>query len=173
MNKVIGSLVVASCTVLAASSAWACDPMHQGQPCGKYFEEMDANHDGKISKKEFDTFHNKHFKEMDTNHDGKITQDEMEAAHPQMHEHEHGHKQGDMLINRRFEAADVNHDGALSKDEAKSMPMVSEHFDEIDKNKDGKVTQEELKAMMEEHRAAGGPGNGPMMGNGNMMPEKK
>jgi Ca2+-binding EF-hand superfamily protein len=160
MNKAISSLIVASCTVIAASAAWACEPMHKGQPCGKFFEVMDTNHDGAISKKEFDAFHGKHFKELDANHDGKITQEEMEEAHPHMHDHGHGHMQGDMLINRRFEAADVNHDGALSRDEAKSMPMLSEHFDEIDTNKDGKVTQEELKAMMEGHRAENQGGNG-------------
>ena len=164
MRNAISSFVVASCTVLAASSAWACPPMHQGQPCGKSFEEMDTNKDGALSKKEFDAFHNKHFKEMDTNHDGKISPEEMQAAYPaKMHE------RGDALINKRFEDADTNHDGALTKEEAKDMPMLSQHFDEVDTNKDGKVTPEELKAMMEENRAAGGPGKGP----GNMMPEKK
>lgn len=164
MKKAV-SIIVASCTVIAASAAWACEPMREGQPCGKYFEGMDTNHDGAISKKEFDAFHSKHFKELDANHDGKITQDEMEAAHPHMHEHARMH--GDHLIGKRFEAADTNHDGALTREEAKDMPMLSEHFDEIDTNKDGKVTPEELKAMMEERRGEGRPGNG--MG----MPEKK
>lgn len=161
MNKFISGFVVASCTAIAASSAWACDPMHNGQPCGKFFEEMDINHDGAISKKEFDVFHNKHFKELDANHDGKLTQEEMQTAHPKMH------GRVDALISKRFEAADANHDGALTKEEAKEMPMLSQHFDEVDTNKDGKVTQEELKAMMEEHRAAGGPDNT------DKMPEKK
>ncbi len=162
MNKVISSFVVASCTILAASSAWACPPMHQGQPGGKHVEEMDANKDGAISKKEFDTFHNKHFKELDTNHDGKISPEEMQAAYPnKMHEH------GDALISKRFDAADTNHDGALTREEAKDMPMLSQHFDEIDTNKDGKVTPEEMKAMMEERRAVGDPGNS------GKMPEKK
>lgn len=173
MNKVINSLIVASCTVLAASSAWACPPMHQGQPCEKHASEMDANKDGSISKKEFDAFHNKHFKEMDANHDGKITSTEMLAAYPCKTQ-----GRGDALISKRFDAADTNHDGALTKEEAKDMPMLSNNFDEIDTNKDGKVTPEELKAMMEEHRATGGPGkgpgNGPGPGPGNMMmPEKK
>lgn len=157
MKKFISSIVVASCTVIATPMALACDPMHQGQPCGKFFEDMDSNHDGAISKKEFDAFHNKHFKELDANHDGKLTQEEMQAA-----EHHGMHGRGDALISRRFEAADTNHDGALTKEEARDMPMLSQHFDEIDTNKDGKVTQEELKAMMEEHRAAGAPaGNAP------------
>lgn len=167
MKKTIGSLIVASCTVVAASAVWACEPMHEGQPCGKYFEEMDSNKDGAISKKEFDAFHGKHFKDLDANHDGKLTPDEMEAARPHMHGHEHGHMRGDNLINKRFEAADTNHDGALTREEAKDMPMLSQHFDEIDANKDGKVTQEELKAIMDERRDAGHPANG--MG----MPEKK
>lgn len=142
MNKLMSVILLASGGALAATSALACEPMHQGQQGGKYFEEMDTNHDGAVSKKEFDVFHNKHFKEMDANHDGKVTQEEMQAVHSKMHPH------GDMLISKRFEAADTNHDGALTREEAKDMKMLSQHFDEIDTNKDGKVTQEELKAMM-------------------------
>lgn len=146
MQKVIRGIVVASISLFAVSAAFACDPMGKDQPCAKHFEEMDANHDGAISKKEFDAYHSKHFKELDTNHDGKLTQEEMQAAYPRMHGH------GDALISKRFEAADANHDGALTKEEAKEMPMLSKHFDEIDANKDGKVTPEELKAMMDERR---------------------
>jgi Ca2+-binding EF-hand superfamily protein len=155
MNKFI--VIVASCSILAAPLALACEPKCDTKSGGRYFEEMDSNKDGTISKKEFDAFHSKHFKELDANKDGKVTQEEMQAAHPQMHE------RGDMLINKRFDAADTDHDGALSREEAKVTPMILQHFDEFDSNKDGKVTQEEIKAMMERNRSEGNPGNGEMM----------
>ena len=159
MNKLISSILVASCTVIAAPMALACDPMHKDQPCDKGFEAMDSNHDGAISKKEFDAFHSKHFKELDTNHDGKLSAEEMQAVHHPMH------GRGEAFIGKRFEAADANHDGALTKEEAKDMPMLLQHFDEIDTNKDGKVTPEELKAMMKEQHAPAIPAEG--------TPEKK
>lgn len=153
MNKLISSIIVASCTTVAASAAWACPPMGKGKPCNHQFEAMDTNKDGKISKKEFAATYDQRFKELDTNKDGKLSEAEMDAAIPAMH----GRGRGDTLISGRFEASDTNKDGALTKEEAKDMPMLSQNFDAIDANKDGKVTQEELAAMMEEHRAAGGP----------------
>lgn len=157
MNKIVSGIVIASCTLIAAPLALACEPMHDGKFGDKVFTEMDTNKDGAVSKKEFEAFHNKYFKELDANHDGKVTQEEMQALHSQMHPH------GDMLIGKRFEAADTDHDGSLTREEAKDMPMLSKYFDEIDTNKDGKVTQDELKAMMENNHAEGMPGKGGMM----------
>lgn len=153
MNKIIHSIIFASSAIIATSSAWACEPMHKGSMGEKFFEEMDSNHDGAVSKKEFDAFHNKHFKELDANNDGKITKEEMQATHAKMY------KKCDDLISKRFEAADANHDGALTKEEAKDMQMLSKHFDEIDTNKDGKVTLDEVKAMMDKHHAEGEQNN--------------
>lgn len=170
MNKIIAGLIFASSAVVLAPVVWACEPMYGDHLSTKVFEEMDANKDGVISKKEFDAYHNKHFKELDANHDGKITIEEFEAGHSAMHEdhcdephhgfgqhHGYDEQQSDSFISKRFEAADTNHDGALSREEAKSMPMILDHFDEIDTNKDGKVTEEEIKAMMEGHDAAPAP----------------
>ena len=168
--KTLLSITIASCALVAAPAAWACEPMYEGQSGEGYFEAMDANKDGAISKKEFDAFHNKHFKEMDSNKDGKISLEEMQAEHSKMHEHKGKHmhgEHGDMLIGNRFDAADTDHDGSLTREEAKDMPMLSKYFDEIDSNKDGKVTHEEVKAMMEKNRSAG------MQEKEEKMPEKK
>jgi Ca2+-binding EF-hand superfamily protein len=141
--KAFSTLIAAGCLVCAAPLVQACDVKHRGEHGGKFFQEMDKNGDGAISKKEFDAFHNAHFKEMDANHDGKITQDEMDAMHQKMME------QGKARFEQRFDESDINHDGVLSKDEAEiGMPMLFAHFDEIDANKDGKISKEELAQSM-------------------------
>lgn len=152
MNKVISKLIVASFMVVATSSAWACQPTHNGEPCAGSLGEADVNHDGVISQKEFIAFHSKRFKELDTNHDGKLTPQEVGAGEG---------------MGGRLEAADANHDGALTREEAKGLPVIEEHFDEIDANKDGKVTPEELRSAMEKHRPE------KMGGKGEKAPEKK
>jgi hypothetical protein len=43
------------------------------------FQDMDANHDGKISKKEWMAAQERHFSQLDKNGDGFITKDEVRA----------------------------------------------------------------------------------------------
>lgn len=150
MNKPVCRIAVISCFILAAAAplAWADDGMmRHGDFAERMFDNMDANHDGVVTRKEFDAFHDKWFKEMDANHDGKITREEMQAARKNMMEQH---------LKQRFDEADANHDGALTKEEAKKMPFVAEHFDEIDANHDGKVTMDEIKAAHEKMRGQGG-----------------
>lgn len=153
MKKVLTRVAFISLTALAASSSWACAPMHGGAHAG-HFSAMDANHNGVVTKKEFDAFHALHFKAMDTNHDGKLSNDELAVF-------EGGYTQpadmGDHLITKRFEQSDTNHDGGLSREEAKSTQMILQHFDELDTDKNGLVTLDEIRAMMAGHRAAARP----------------
>jgi len=51
--------------------------MRMPPPHGMMMEDMDANHDGAVTKDEFRAFHDKRFDEMDRNHDGKLSNDEM------------------------------------------------------------------------------------------------
>lgn len=156
MKQTVYRIFAASCLVLAASApqAMADDGMHHGDFASSMFDQMDANHDGVVTKKEFDDFHDKKFKEMDANHDGKITREEMEAFHQKVS----GQMREQMReqFKKRFEEADANHDGALSKEEAKKMPFVAEHFDEIDANHDGKVTMDEIEVAMKKMHGQGG-----------------
>ncbi|HLP98456.1 MAG TPA: hypothetical protein VK149_08425 [Sideroxyarcus sp.] len=163
MNKIIGSLFVASGLFAFATAASACEGMHHGSgdACptgGKFIKEMDKNGDGTISKKEFDAFHGERFKELDANKDGKISADEMEAPHKMMME------KGRDIFEKRYDESDINHDGALSKDEAEiGMPMLFSRFDEADANKDGKVSKDEIREMFKQHREERG-GKGMMRG---------
>jgi hypothetical protein len=47
-------------------------------------DKMDVNHDGMISKDEWNSFHSEMFDKIDANHDGKITKDEFKAKHMAM-----------------------------------------------------------------------------------------
>ncbi len=157
MNKTIYRMFAASCVVLAASVplAMADDGMmHRGDYADRMFDLMDTNHDGVVTKKEFDAFHDKWFKEMDANHDGKVTREEMEAARQKMA----GQMRDQMRaqFKKRFDEADANHDGALSKEEAQKMPYVAQHFEELDANHDGKVTYEEIESAMKRMHGQGG-----------------
>ncbi len=138
-------LIIAGSLVCTATLAQACDVKQQGVT---YFQEMDKNGDGAISKKEFDTYHKAHFSEMDTNKDGKVTQAEMDAAHGKKVE------KCNVGLDSRFEKSDINNDGVLSKDEAEiGMPAVFSHFDEFDANKDGKVSSQEMSDFMKKMHA--------------------
>jgi Ca2+-binding EF-hand superfamily protein len=112
---------------------------------GDILGSADSNHDGAVSKKEFNAYytkHNsKHFKELDTNRDGKLTADELQGSVPKpVAPPSSG---GTSHLDNRFAAADVNHDGGLDAEEAVNMPMLSKYYSEVDSNKDGKVTRQE------------------------------
>lgn len=159
MNKTILSVIATGCLMFAAAAPQAQaqggmmghGPMMSQGHRGDWmlFDEMDANHDGVVTKREFDAYHANWFKELDANHDGKISREELDAFHQKWAERLQSR------FKQRFDAADSNHDGALSREEARSMPFVARYFDEIDANHDGKVTMAEIEAA---HRDMRGPG---------------
>jgi hypothetical protein len=75
---------------LAAGSAFAADAPPPADGPGDhghaYFMRADTNGDGFISKAEWRTQSDKKFDEIDTNHDGKVSRDEMKAYHEAMRE---------------------------------------------------------------------------------------
>jgi len=102
------------------------------------FNDVDANHDGKVSREEFnDYFVTRIFNARDTNHDGKITWAEWNI-------------QGANLDKSTFTKRDANKDGVVTLEEAKAYGLkngvYSKAFDEADTNKDGFVTPAEAKA---------------------------
>lgn len=152
MKKLTQSFAVVFGLALSMTFAHAqaekCDsPMHNQQHTamgGDIFNSADTNHDGVVSKKEFNAYyakHNaKHFNELDANHDGKLTANEMQGNNPKPEVITSG---GTAHLDNRFAAADTNHDGGLDQNEAINMPMLSKYFSEVDSNHDGKVTRQE------------------------------
>lgn len=162
------SVLLAALVTLAPAALLAADPAATTPPAGRphgegrWFSQVDANHDGAISREEATAAAqarvDKMFAKLDTNHDGLITQEEMRAA-AQARREEMKAKAA-----ARFKAADKNGDGFLSKEEAAAIPMLARHFDQLDTNQDGMLSPEEIEAGAR-HRFAGqgwkGPGSAP------------
>jgi len=121
---------------------------------GAMFAMADEDGDGVVTRAEFTAMTTKHFDEVDANHDGKVTHAEAEAAHKLMMAAMGGRMKGRMegAMGERLRSADKDGDGAISAEEAKAMPMLAEHFAEVDANHDGKVTREEMKAVHHQRR---------------------
>jgi Ca2+-binding EF-hand superfamily protein len=141
------SILLAALVTLAPAALLAADPSANtpppGRPHGQWFNRLDTNNDGAISKDEATAAAQvriqKMFDRVDANHDGLITQDEMRAAAQA--------RRAEMKAKAaaRFKAADQNGDGFLSKDEAAAMPMLARHFDALDANQDGMLSPEEIE----------------------------
>ena len=152
------SVLLAALVTLAPAALLAADPAAPaGGPRGEWFNRLDTNHDGVITREEATAASQasalRSFDKLDTNHDGMITQDEMRASAEARREK----MQAEAAA--RFKAADKNGDGLLSKDEAAAMPMVARNFDALDTNKDGQLSPEELAAARH-HFGAGRPWKG-------------
>lgn len=92
------------------------------------------------------------FDEMDANHDGVVSRDEVrgftEARKKQREARERVREDREQRLRERVNRADVDRDGAVTRAEARQrMPRVYQHFDEIDTDRDGSVTSEEIRAF--------------------------
>lgn len=138
-------LFIAALMLSAASVATAAAQAPEHGP-GAMFAAADANHDGAITRVEFDAAHSAHFTQMDANHDGSLSADERPqhmgpppgqapAAGDGAH-HDRGDANGDGAISRAefdaqgtamFDHLDANHDGAISQAEVQAMHDAMHH----------------------------------------------
>jgi Ca2+-binding EF-hand superfamily protein len=128
---------VSTATILLLSS---CVVLAQGRD-GAALEQADANHDGKVTKQEYNDARAALFARMDRNGDGFID--------------DTGSREGANERGQRAAAAlrgriDTNGDGKVSKEEFVNAPTMM--FDKFDANKDGVLDAQELEAA----RAAAG-----------------
>lgn len=61
------------------------DPYRWAEARKRWFDMLDTDHDGAISKAESEAASDKRFARLDADHDGKVTQEEMRAAREMMH----------------------------------------------------------------------------------------
>ena len=121
----------------------AMDPMSATTALSQ-FSKLDKDRDDHISRKEAagSPALEKFFDDIDTNKDGKISREEARAF-----ETAHGKEFSEKTV-AKFNAADKDGDGALTMEEAKAgnMTAIVKHFKKVDTNKDSKVSMGELKA---------------------------
>lgn len=153
------TLVIAAAAVLPLTASMAQGPQSP-KPINRvdyvktvdaHFNQIDANHDGKLSKEELAAELQREmqmantriaqqlqakFKQLDTNHDGQLSLQEFMAIQPSIRSSE----TPDQMLQR----LDSNHDGKLSADEFRAPELAK--FNRLDTNHDGVVTPAEIQA---------------------------
>jgi Ca2+-binding EF-hand superfamily protein len=147
MNKrsihttVLGSVLALSVAGLAGLAAAQPSDDHQGHRhpgaglAERWFERMDANKDGKLTRAEVDAGSQRLFERIDANKDGEVTHEEAEAGAVAIRNEERA---------ARFKQLDANGDGRLTLEESK---LPQRFFEKLDKNTDHALSLEEFSAM--------------------------
>jgi len=99
------------------------------------FANVDSNHDGKVTREEFQAHQDQLWLEADSNKDGAVTLEEMQQAYARLAE---------KRATERFQKFDANHDGRVTQQEAAHMPP--KRYAWLDVNTDGVLTLDEFKA---------------------------
>jgi Ca2+-binding EF-hand superfamily protein len=105
------------------------------------FKSMDADHDGRVSKPEFDAYWQHQLELSDTNHDGKISQAEARAAAKRLNG-------GKLPRKNRFDLRwnSISHHGTL--DERQALAWHERLFRQADTNGNGALTEREMRQAL-------------------------
>ena len=141
------SALLAPLAVWAQGTGQAPAPASKPQAGGavsaqvrKLMGEMDANHDGTVSRDEFMAYprrmDQKLFDRVDSNKDGAISREEYMAP---------GAGRGSAETRaEHFRLLDTNGDGRITREELDARRNA--RFDQLDANKDGQLTPQELRS---------------------------
>ncbi|PJZ44942.1 calcium-binding protein [Leptospira brenneri] len=86
MKKIL--ILLAGLTFFVSVSVFAHDHEGHGKKGrgGDHFKKMDIDGDNKVSKEEWQKFHDGIFTELDKDADGSVTSEEIKAFHKEKHE---------------------------------------------------------------------------------------
>ncbi len=104
----------------------------------EWFSRADANHDGVVTRPEYQGYRVELFGRLDRNSDGMVSPADfprLASAGPKAYRR----------LTQVLEEADRNNDGAVSREELNASPM--RFFDRLDSDRDGKVTAAEAAAF--------------------------
>ncbi|HVY86428.1 MAG TPA: EF-hand domain-containing protein [Caulobacterales bacterium] len=132
-------MIAASLLVLASAGVAAAQAPGGGWGPGAMLQAADANHDGTITRAEFDHARADRFASRDANHDGQLSGDEM--PHWGGGGGQGGQGGGGGMMMR----ADANNDGVISR--AEYDAQGDRMFNHLDANHDGSISQDEIQAM--------------------------
>ena len=145
-RRVAGALVV-GCVALAAGAVLADSPRwsHAGGSgpragMSRMVTEMDADHDGKVSRAEIESFLTARATEIDADKDGKITVDEVKAFMQKLR---------DKHLAERLARMDKDGDGVVTVKEFHDARLWS--LARLDRNGDGMIDSNDVARGMRGH----------------------
>ena len=145
-NFLIAGVAAASLIATAGmATAFGNKGDHRGGPRGmmQYFEEIDSNADGKVTRDEIQAHFKARFDQADSNGDGKLSPEEMQAAAEARRAERMAKRSARML-----EKFDADKDGALSFEEMPGQANRADMmFDRADADGDGAISKDEMARM--------------------------
>jgi len=143
MRKIV-PIVFALTAVFAAAAASAADPTaapssraeKRAEMRQEFFNKLDTNHDGVISRAEYQAWVDSRFAKLDTNGDGTVDADEVATSQAAM---ERVQKRAEGFVKRY----DASGDGKVSKADFEAKEM--QHFDRLSNGADS-ITEDQLAA---------------------------
>jgi EF hand domain-containing protein len=115
------------------------DGPRRGLP--RFLEQMDTNHDGKVTQAEITAFEAARTAEIDTNKDGKITPEEVQAYREKLRQ---------QRMAERFARMDTNGDGVVSVQEYEAAQTW--RLARLDRDGDGVIEGNEMGGHGPMHR---------------------
>ncbi|HZX72068.1 MAG TPA: EF-hand domain-containing protein [Rhodanobacter sp.] len=135
-----GQTALAQDSTMPSSSTQKQSMMHDNMVM--MWNAADTDHDGYLSKAEYDAYATSQFTKMDTNGDGKLSKSEMMAGEKRMHP-----KMSHAEMTKMWKAMDTDSKSAISQDQY--MTHADTMFAKWDTNGDGKLSKDEMKAGMQ------------------------
>ncbi len=125
-------------------------PQTGAVPLPTWFNEIDTQHKGYVTREEFVKYRMKTFEQLDVNHDGKLTLDEfVKVAEEPFSKDGPGVPPLEERRNRaraEFKGLDTNGDGFVDRAEAEAV--VHSEFNVYDTDRNNKITEPELRLVV-------------------------